>query len=104
MASGVPVVATAAGGNLELIDDGYSGRLFPPGAVTALVQILAGYVLDPLLRRAHAVAARRIAVERFSLGTMVTKYQEIYLGLCGGMATAKAAAGSQPTARVSQSE
>ena len=104
MASGVPVVATAAGGNLELIDDGHSGRLFPPGDVTALVQILAGYVLDPSLREAHAVAARRIAVERFSLGTMVTKYQEIYLGLCGVMATAKAATDSPPAARVSQSE
>jgi glycosyltransferase involved in cell wall biosynthesis len=83
MASGVPVVATAAGGNLELIEDGYCGRLFPPGDVATLVQLLATYVEDPLLRQAHAAAARRIAVERFSLGTMVTKYEEIYLGLCG---------------------
>jgi sugar transferase (PEP-CTERM/EpsH1 system associated) len=82
MASGVPVVATAAGGNLELVDDGYCGQLFPPGDVATLARLLAGYVADPLLRQAHAIAARRIAVERFSLGTMVRKYQEIYLGLC----------------------
>ena len=82
MASGVPVVATAAGGNLELVDDGYCGRLFPPGDVATLARLLAGYVADPLLRQAHAIAARRIAVERFSLGTMVRRYQEIYLGLC----------------------
>jgi len=82
MASGVPVVATAAGGNLELVDDGYCGRLFPPGDVVTLARLLAAYVADPLLRQTHAIAARRIAVERFSLGTMVRRYQEIYLGLC----------------------
>ena len=81
MASGVPVVATAAGGNLELVDDGYCGRLFPPGDVATLARLLAGYVADPLLRQTHAIAARRIAVERFSLGTMVKRYQEGYLGL-----------------------
>ena len=89
MASGVPVVATAAGGNLELVDDGYCGRLFPPGDVATLARLLAGYVADPLLRQTHAIAARRIAVERFSLGTMVRRYQEIYLGLCRERGTAK---------------
>jgi sugar transferase (PEP-CTERM/EpsH1 system associated) len=83
MASGVPVVATAAGGNLELIEDGYCGRLFPPGDVATLVRLLAAYILDPSLRQAHASAAREVAVQRFSLDTMVRKYQEIYLGLCG---------------------
>ncbi len=91
MASGVPVVATAAGGNLELVEDGYCGRLFPPGDVAMLARLLAGYVADPLLRQAHAVAARRVAVERFSLDTMVTKYQEIYLGFCGQRGMAKGA-------------
>jgi glycosyltransferase involved in cell wall biosynthesis len=85
----VPVVATAAGGNVELVEDGYCGRLFPPGDVPRLARLLAGYIADPSLRHAHAVAARRVAVERFSLDTMVTKYQEIYLGLCGQGATAK---------------
>jgi sugar transferase (PEP-CTERM/EpsH1 system associated) len=82
MASGVPVVATAAGGNLELVEDGYCGRLFPPGDVAMLARLLAGYVADPSLRQAHSAAARRVAVERFNLDTMVTKYEEIYLGLC----------------------
>jgi sugar transferase (PEP-CTERM/EpsH1 system associated) len=89
MASGVPVVATAVGGNLELVEDGYCGRLFPPGDVTTLARLLAGYIADPLLRQAHAVAARRVAVERFSLDTMVRKYQEIYLGLCRQRGMAK---------------
>jgi sugar transferase (PEP-CTERM/EpsH1 system associated) len=89
MASGVPVVATAVGGNLELVEDGHCGRLFPPGDVTTLARLLGGYIADPLLRQAHAVAARRVAVERFSLDTMVRKYQEIYLGLCRQRGMAK---------------
>jgi sugar transferase (PEP-CTERM/EpsH1 system associated) len=89
MASGVPVVTTAVGGNLELVEDGYCGRLFPPGDVTTLARLLAGYIADPLLRQAHAVAARRVAVERFGLDTMVRKYQEIYLGLCRQRGMAK---------------
>jgi glycosyltransferase involved in cell wall biosynthesis len=89
MASGVPVVATAVGGNLELVEDGHCGRLFPPGDVTTLARLLGGYIADPLLRQAHAVAARRVAVERFSLDNMVRKYQEIYLGLCRQRGMAK---------------
>jgi hypothetical protein len=54
-----------------------------------LARLLGGYIADPLLRQAHAVAARRVAVERFSLDTMVRKYQEIYLGLCRQRGMAK---------------
>jgi sugar transferase (PEP-CTERM/EpsH1 system associated) len=89
MASGVPVVATAAGGNVELVEDGYCGRLFPPGDVATLARLLAGYIVDPLLRQAHAITARRVAVERFSLDTMVRKYEEIYLCLCRERGIAK---------------
>ncbi len=89
MASGVPVVATAAGGNVELVEDGYCGRLFPPGDVATLARLLAGYIADPLLRQAHAITARRVAVERFSLDTMVRKYEEIYLCLCRERGIAK---------------
>src|SRR5262249_2906904 len=62
MASGIPVVATAAGGNPELVWDGYCGRLFAPGDVPALARLLADYVADPLLRGAHGAAARRVVV------------------------------------------
>jgi sugar transferase (PEP-CTERM/EpsH1 system associated) len=81
MASGIPVIATAAGGNLELVEDGRCGRLFPPGDTAMLVRLLAGYVADPLLRQEHGAAARRVAVERFGLDAMIRQYEEIYLGL-----------------------
>ncbi|WP_329351681.1 glycosyltransferase family 1 protein [Streptomyces sp. NBC_01261] len=58
MASGVPVVAPAAGGPLDLVAHGRTGFLFPPrdeAAVTAAVRTLAA---DPALRAEYGTAAR----------------------------------------------
>lgn len=84
MASGLPVIATAAGGNLELVQDGHSGQFFVPGDVAALARLLADYSIDTLLRHTHAAAARRIVIERFSLIAMVANYQSIYEQFCDG--------------------
>ncbi|MFB7013519.1 MULTISPECIES: glycosyltransferase family 4 protein [unclassified Streptomyces] len=62
MASGVPVIAPAAGGPLDLVDHGHTGLLVPPldtGAVTAAVGALAA---DPVRAAAYG-AAGRAAVE-----------------------------------------
>ena len=83
MASGLPVVATAVGGNLELIDDGRSGRLFAPQDVPTLTRLLADYTGDAQLRQRHAKAAREAAVQRFGLGAMVGSYQALYERLAG---------------------
>jgi len=78
MASGLPVVATNVGGNVEIVDDGRWGRRFESGNVLQLAHILGEYVRDPGMRSVHAAAARRAAVERFSLDTMVAQYRAIY--------------------------
>ncbi len=83
MATGLPVVATAVGGNLELIDEGQSGCFFQPGDVASLTALLAQYVAAPALRRTHGQRARQLAVERFGLATMVAHYQAVYEQLCG---------------------
>ncbi|MDP2832856.1 MAG: TIGR03088 family PEP-CTERM/XrtA system glycosyltransferase [Pseudomonadota bacterium] len=89
MASGVPVLATAAGGNMELVEDNVNGRLFSPGDSDALSRLLLDYVLDPSLRKAHGQAARAIAVERFSLDAMVSSYAAVYDRLSQGRGTEK---------------
>ena len=53
MACGVPVVAAAATGSQNLIDDGQSGRLIAPGAVRAFAEALRGYARDPEMRARH---------------------------------------------------
>jgi sugar transferase (PEP-CTERM/EpsH1 system associated) len=90
MAAGLPVVASAVGGNCELVEDGVSGRLFAAGGVATLEGILESYVDDPGLRAEHGDAARQRAVGRFSLDTMVRRYQETYESLCGSRGTDQA--------------
>jgi phosphatidylinositol alpha 1,6-mannosyltransferase len=63
-ASGLPVVAPAAGGPLDLVADGATGYLVPPsdaGALTAAVVRLAG---DPATRAALGAAGRRNVLSR----------------------------------------
>jgi sugar transferase (PEP-CTERM/EpsH1 system associated) len=78
MATGLPVLATAVGGNLELVTDGYNGRFFQPKGVNALADLFANYAANKDLLKKHGAAARQTAVERFSLHYMVSEYQKIY--------------------------
>ena len=83
LASGLPVVATAAGGNVELVEDGVCGRLFAPRDVNRLAELLHVYATDAPLRMAHSQAARQHAVEQFSLATMLARYQQTYDSVLG---------------------
>jgi glycosyltransferase involved in cell wall biosynthesis len=56
MACGLPVVAAAATGSQNLVDDGVSGRLIQPGAVHQFAEALRSYAADPDLRARHGAA------------------------------------------------
>ncbi|MFD0313669.1 glycosyltransferase family 4 protein [Streptomyces flavalbus] len=58
MASGVPVVAPAVGGPLDLVDHGRTGLLVPPGDADAVRDAVAALAADPALRAAYGTAAR----------------------------------------------
>lgn len=78
MACGLPILATAIGGNVELVRDGSCGRLFPTGDVQALARLLATYVAQPELRIEHGRAARARAEQVFSLDAMTRGYCGVY--------------------------
>ena len=78
MASGLPVVATAVGGNGELVVEGVTGLLVPRANPTAMATALSRYVDDAELRKAHAASARVRAEAHFSLDNMVRQYQAVY--------------------------
>ncbi len=59
MACGLPVVAAAATGSQNLVDNGTSGRLIAPGAVHQFAEALRQYIEDPALRRAHGDAGEK---------------------------------------------
>lgn len=62
MALGTPVIATDAGGNRELIEDGVTGLLVPPGDDEALYRALAQVAEDSAAAKARAaVASARVA-------------------------------------------
>jgi phosphatidylinositol alpha 1,6-mannosyltransferase len=58
-ASGLPAVAPAAGGPLDLVADGVTGFLVQPGDADAIAGAVAKLAADPGLRAAQGSAARR---------------------------------------------
>jgi glycogen synthase len=66
MAHARPVVATSVGGLLDLVADGETGILVPPGDVAALRAALERLLGDGELRTRMGAAARRRISERFS--------------------------------------
>jgi glycosyltransferase involved in cell wall biosynthesis len=71
MLAGRPVVATRAGGVMEIVEDGTSGVLVPPRDATALASALSDLLADPARADALAEAGREAAVEFFSLRAML---------------------------------
>lgn len=77
MAARLPVVATAVGGVPELVVDGVTGRLTPPGDAAALAAALADLVDDPEKRRRFGAAAG-LRAARFGVGAMVESYAAFF--------------------------
>jgi len=84
MASGLPVLATAVGGNADLVADGDSGRIVPAADVQTLAANLVRLADDPAGARAMGARGRRIAEDRFSMQAMVATYQGVYDRLLDG--------------------
>ncbi len=71
MAMGVPVAATAVSAIPELVEDGVTGRLVPPGRPQALTDALRVLLTDSGLRRRVIPAARQRVRAEFDNGALV---------------------------------
>jgi phosphatidylinositol alpha 1,6-mannosyltransferase len=90
-ASGLPVIAPAAGGPLDLVQDGITGFLVRPCDQAALAAAVAKLVADPSLRLAQGKAGRQMVVGR-SWPVMCDELLWHYLDVLDGVgATQKAA-------------
>lgn len=81
MGGGLPMIATAVGGNLDAIVDDESGLLIPahhPAALAAAILDLAGH---PQRRAALGFAARERTIAVFSQEACVARYERLYRGI-----------------------
>lgn len=73
-----PIVATAAGGIPEAVEDGLTGRVVPVKAPEALAAALVEVLSDPRRQRAMGEAGRRRFEERFTADRMVEETLKVY--------------------------
>ncbi|MCA9772110.1 MAG: glycosyltransferase [Myxococcales bacterium] len=78
MALELPVVATAAGGVPELVEDRRSGRLVPVRDPRALGEAVADVLADPDAARAWGRRGRAIVLDRFRVESMVEGNLAVY--------------------------
>lgn len=81
MAAGKPVIATAVGGVPELVVDGATGLLVPPGDAAALAEAMSVLLHDAARRRELGMAAAKRAEEQFCVKVMAKRYEELYENL-----------------------
>ena len=81
MALGKPVIATRVGGIPEVIDDGKTGWLVPPGNTGALAAALQRAFSGGAENLLLAQRARQTILRRFSVDETVISWQRLYEGL-----------------------
>ena len=84
MLAGKPVLATRAGGACEIIEDGVTGCLVPPGDAAELSRALRSLIEQPAMAERLGLAAREFAARQFSVDAMLDGLRrEIRLAMPG---------------------
>lgn len=79
MACGLPVVATAVGGNVEIVQDGVNGLLVPPCNPGALASAIAELLKDKEKARKMGLEGKLLVKENFNIYINVRKIEKLYL-------------------------
>jgi len=78
MAVGRAVIATAVGGNPEIVVDGQTGMLVPPRSVERLAEAMVEMCHHPERWRDWGVAGRDRVLEHFDVRRMAEDYEQVY--------------------------
>jgi phosphatidylinositol alpha 1,6-mannosyltransferase len=99
LAAGVPVVAPAAGGPVDLVHDGRTGLLYPPDDPIALREAVRQLVADAALREQMGAAARLSVLSHTwdAVGDQLLGYYQQVLDGRGGLTDAPADRVMPPT-------
>jgi glycosyltransferase involved in cell wall biosynthesis len=82
MAMGIPVVATDASGNPDLISNGQNGWLYPPKQYEKLAELLQLIHNEPLMAKSVAKKGQHTALHDFSLENTLNGYESLFQKLC----------------------
>ena len=99
MACGTPVVASRVGGIPEVVVDGETGWLVPPGDPAALAEALRVSLADPTRARRMGEAGRRRVEAHFSWDRIAEHTLAVYRDAIAAKAAARAAAHREAPAR-----
>jgi glycosyltransferase involved in cell wall biosynthesis len=78
MASGLPVVVTAVGGNPEIVRDQVDGFLAPRGDAAALAEAMTRLLSEPQLAARMGQAGRERVAAKFQIQQTVERYYDLY--------------------------
>ncbi|HNY32682.1 MAG TPA: glycosyltransferase family 4 protein [Fibrobacteria bacterium] len=76
--NGVPVIASRAGGLVDIVEPGVNGLLVEPGSVRQLARAMGDFLEDPSLSDRLGMAGNRTLADRFALGTHLDRLEELY--------------------------
>lgn len=78
MSLAIPAVATNVGGNPEIVAQGRTGILTPPGDETAFADAILSLARDRTKYQLMAAEAKNLFTQRFSDQTMIESYERLY--------------------------
>jgi len=84
MAAGLPVVANAQSGVVDLVRDGSTGFLVPPGEPAKLAHALEQLIRKPELRKTMGEKARQTAVAEYGADLYAKRHLKLYEDLLAG--------------------
>ena len=83
MFASLPIIATNVGGNPELVQDGITGILVKSDDHREWSEAVLKLKRDPELLKRMGKYAREYALANFSVKTMVSSYEKVYLDVLG---------------------
>jgi len=78
MAAGLPIVASAIDGSMEIINDHVNGRLFPPGDHAAMAQAIIDLIENPEAKEKMVLKGYE-TVREFDVNLMVNQIEDLYI-------------------------
>jgi glycosyltransferase involved in cell wall biosynthesis len=82
-----PVIASRVGGIVEIVRDGETGLLVPPGDPDALALAIVNLLRDPQARERMGLQGRQVALREFSVGRLADGLAKLYNELASAPST-----------------